>query len=277
MKHTLAVPGTVPSCIYRPCAGKVTHQYVAHHGGLAYMCQRHADQFGYPEHLQSVLVCEFPSCGVKAECAGLLQVENPKPGFPKGIQRNVLVCDYHSFRWSGMWGSWLIENDAQYGVPFGAEGKVIYNAESDLAMGVITPGVFVQVIANVSDSSTGVVSLDKAEPRLFSQLIEPEPEGPTREELAAIEAEEAGFIEVIGGKPQSYVEAKYAERGMKVTFTHQGKDVRGIVDCVDPCPDYRGRIGLYVVTESDKPGVAYETKKFRLFPERVLTYESRLV
>jgi hypothetical protein len=71
----------------------------------------------------------------------LLQVKNPTDDRPRGIQSDMPVCEFHSFRWSGLWGAWIIENDKTYGVVYGGTGPVS-KMERQRELGEISEGEF---------------------------------------------------------------------------------------------------------------------------------------
>jgi hypothetical protein len=181
--------------------------------------------------------CEFPEvCLEEATRVGLLQVANPSYDIPgdTGIQKNVLVCEYHSFRWSALWGSWIIDNDAQYGVVFGASGKPMFALESQRLLGEITDEQYwnLRDYALANAESTGEVSLAKR------QVVKRPTFTPG--DQVVVDPDEPGFIEV-DSLPERIDEvfafAEDVEVNWDIKFQYVTRVVEGTVDEIIPSGD----------------------------------------
>lgn len=204
--------------------------------------------------------CAFPGgCGEIATLVGLLQVANPSPETgERGIQRNVPVCEYHGMVWSGLWGTWDLENDSEYGVVFGAEGKPVYEMERQRQWGELREEEFAAWWEGYTSApSTGGVSLAKRQVVTRPTF--------TPGDQVSVDPDAPGFVE------SDYQPAPIMEQ-VRVADLEPNWDIRlasGIVatvDQVDPLPDKRGRIGVYLIEHAGG-----EVRKVRLRPGRMVT------
>lgn len=180
-----------------------------------------------PDPEDDGVMCEFPTCTTIATRVGLRQIANPSADHPTGVQSDDPVCEYHAMTWSGLWGTWEIEDDWTHGVGVGGRGPVS-KLESERRYGNISDDTFADevasVMAGIASVSTGVVSLDKSDGGFVEADVQPE------------QATTAGKISV----------------GMAVRFTHRATIITGTVEAVDPFEDSRGRIGVYLRGDSTK-------------------------
>ena len=113
-----------------------------------------------PDPESDGMTCDGPdSCIANATRAGFV------PDGNGGVDK-VLVCEFHSYRWGSLLGSWPIENDSEYGVPHGVAGLDIGRCEEYRTSGTMTRGdydsVVAGIIANKVAVSTGEVRLAKS-------------------------------------------------------------------------------------------------------------------